>query len=157
MDYRKSAIAGASDRTLTRSISKIRVCPACSRREIAARSGCRSHLRHAPSLRAPSLRLWQFCRVGPLSWPQVRNTRRRSHARPCRLSWMWLHKRKAFRQGWRSPLSPIDWPIREMCQKALLEGSDCYGERSCRDTADLCRSRVSQSRIDFRSGWLDRF
>src|SRR5258708_30666837 len=42
MDHRKPAIAGAPDRTLTRSVSKIRVFPACSHHEIAARSGCRS-------------------------------------------------------------------------------------------------------------------
>jgi hypothetical protein len=34
-----------------------------------------------------------FCRVGLFSWVQFRNTGRRSHARPCRLSWMWLHSR----------------------------------------------------------------
>jgi hypothetical protein len=47
--------------------------------------------------------------------------------------------------------------VHSLSETALLGGGNCYGKRSCRDTADLCRSGVTQSRPDNRSGWLDRF
>ena len=49
MDHRKSAIAGASDRTLTRSVSKIRIFPGCSHHEIASMALCPHLTEYPPS------------------------------------------------------------------------------------------------------------
>ena len=52
--------------------------------------------------------------------------------------------RKPFGKVGEAGFWAIDWPIREMCKKVLLEGRNGYGKRSCRDTAYLCRSAVSR-------------